>query len=400
MTVQVKIDPTTGLTKCGNSIEKEDTCQLLFSTVHGNGPMHFGLGTPNVLYNAEQLIRHSMTKKDVGLKDVCLDPHTYWSIDNRPVGTKQIIDSGLFTYLYGGGKNAPLKEVERFSEYYIEFVNNHFKEHCFTNNMPWFVELDLHGRFPLEDYHRIQKKLLDSCPNRDFIGVWHDEWGLKQLDEVCERFDYVSLSLAGGWNWDIVFGVVSYINKKYPGRCIHLLGTSAVNELSWGGLMKHCDTMDCTRWSGDSRYGLKCSGHPKPQRGKWVKPGEDFINQHLLRLFPRKPGEGKDPISGWSYANRESALWVICQAYGELTRACLYGHQKQWENGSFRGVIQKILQGKGAELQESDITVPIYDMEFFHHDKTGYDFWAPVDHEKGWHYKDKFKNTVNFIKSI
>lgn len=114
MTVQVKIDPTTGLTKCGNSIEKEDTCQLLFSTVHQNGPMHFGLGTPNVLYNAEQLISHSMTKKDVGLKDVCLDPHTYWAVDNRPVGTKQIIDSGLFTYLYGGKKNAPLKEVERF----------------------------------------------------------------------------------------------------------------------------------------------------------------------------------------------------------------------------------------------------------------------------------------------
>lgn len=223
---------------------------------------------------------------------------------------------------------------------------------------------------------------------------------MKQLDEVCERFDYVSLSMASGCNWDIVFGTVSYINKKYPGCCIHLLGTSSFNGLSWGGLMKHCDTMDCTGWCSPARYGLTTSGNLEPQWGKWVKPGEDFINQHLLRLFPRKPGKDKDPISGWTYTNREAALWVICQAYCELTRACLYGHQKQWENGSFRGVIQKILQGKGAELQESDITAPIYDMEFFHHDKTGFDFWAPVDHEKGWHYKDKFKNTVNFIKAM
>lgn len=397
MTVQIKINPETGLTQNGNSNEKEKTLQLLFSTVHRSGIQGFGLGIPNVLRNAEQLITNSMAKSNDRLKDVCYDPHAYWSVDHRPAGTKQIVDSGLFTYLYGGKRNAPLKEVERYADYYCEFVNTHFEKHCFTKNKPWFVELDLHGRFPLEDYHRIQKMMLDRCPTADFIGVWHDEWGLKQLDEVCERFDYVSLSLAGGWNWDIVFGVCSYINKKYPGKCIHLLGTSAVNSMTWGGLMKLCDTCDSTGWSRSARYGL----HPCPgkERGPFVKPAEQFVNDNLLRLFPRRPGEGKDPISGWTTPNRESALWGLCQVWSEWTSFNLYGYQKQWDKGSFRNVIKKTLQGKGAEITKDDLTEPLYDMEFVQ-DLCGYDFWMPVDNEKGWHYKDKFQTAEKFIKSM
>lgn len=399
MTVQIKIDPTTGLTAHGNLNNKEQTCQLLFSTVHRSGITGYGLGICNVLRNAEQLISSSMTKNDVGLKDVCYDPHAYWSVDHRPKGTKQIIDSGLFTYLYGGKKNAPLKEVERYADYYCEFVNTHFKKHCFTNNTPWFVELDLHGRFPLEDYHRVQKMMLDRCPDADFIGVWHDEWGLKQLDEVCERFDYVSLSLAGGWNWDIVFGVCSYINKKYPGKCIHLLGTSAYKNMVWGGLMKLVDTADSTTWCRSARYGLRTCSIGQT-RGAYVKPAEMFINEHLLKYFPRKyDGPDKDPISGWTLTNRESAVWTLCKAWCEYHAFALYGEQKHYPRGSMRKVIRKTLEGRGAELTEDDITEPLYDHEFVP-DMAGFPFWTPVDTEKGWHYKDKFKDTVHFIKSM
>lgn len=397
MTVQIKIDPTTGLTASGNRNDKEKTCQLIFSVVQRSGIQGYGLGIPNVLRNAEQLISLSMTKHDTELKDVCYEPHAYWSVDHRPKGTKQIVDSGLFTYLYGGKKNAPLKEVERYADYYCEFVNTHFKKHCFTNNTPWFVELDLHGRFPIEDYHRIQKMMFDRCPNADFIGVWHDEWGLKQLDEVCERFDYVSLSLAGGWNWNIVFGVLSYINKKYPGKCIHLLGTSAINSMTWGGLVKLVDTCDCTAWLKSCRYGL--SPCPGIERGKWVKPAEMFINEHLLKYFPRNPKPGTDPISGWTPNNRESAVWTLCSAWCEYNAFSLYGEQKHWPRGSMRRVVQKTLEGRGAELTEDDITEPLYETEFVP-DMAGFPFWTPVDKENGWHYKDKFKDTVKFIKSL
>lgn len=403
MPVQIQINPETGLTKCGNNNKKEDTCQLLFSEVHSAGVNGYAFGIPNILRNAEQLISKSMTKDDSRMKDVCYDPHAYWSVDHRPKGTKQIVDSGLFTFLYGGSKNAPLKEVERYCDYYIEFVNHHFEKHCFTENTPWFVELDLHGRFPLEDYHRIQKKLLDKCPNRDFIGVWHDEWGMKQLEDVCEKFDYVSLSLAGGWNWDIVFGVMSFIHKKYPGKCVHLLGTSDVPSLCWGGLMKACDSMDCTGWSRSKRYGL----HPCPgrERGPFVKPAEMFCNEHILAKFPRKfikekiDAGLKDPVSGWTLPNRESGLWSLCQVWSEWQRAQLYGHQYKWDECYFGPAMRKILSGKGAELTEADLGKPLYDTEWVQ-GLCKYDFWMPVDTEKGWHYKDKFKTAEDFNKGM
>lgn len=399
MPVQVHIDPSTGLTFHGNSTEKEKTCQLLFSTVHKTGIQGYGLGIPNVLRNAEQLLSFSMKKGNDELKDVCYDPHAYWSVDHRPPGTKQIVDSGLFTYLYGGKKDAPLKEVERYADFYMEFVNTHFPKHCFTNNTPWFVELDLQGRFPLEDYRRIQKKLFDRCPNADFIGVWHDEHGLKHLDEVCEKFDYVALSLANGWNWDIVFGVCSYINKKYPGKCIHLLGTSAAYGMAWGGLMKLCDTADSAGWNRSHRYGLPhCPGI---ERGKLVKPAEQFITEHLLRLFPcrskGKPGN-HDPICGATPANRESFIWGLCQVWCEWTRFEMFGYQKKWPRGHIRNVIKKTLAGGGADLTVDDLGEFLYETE--QTEMVGLEFHTAVDRENGWHYKDKFDTAVGFIKNL
>ena len=412
MTVQIKINPETGFTECGNNVKKETTGQLLFSTVHTQGLQGYAFGIPNTLYNAEQLLCHSMTKKNDGnAPEWCYDPHIYWGVDHRPEGCKQIIDSGLFTYLYGGQRNATLKEVERYADYYMEFVNNHFGKHCFTKNTPWFVELGLHGRFPMEDYHRIQQKMFDTCPNRDFIGVWHGECGLKQLDEVCERFDYVSLSFGKGWNWDIVWGAIGYIEKKYPGKCIHLLGTSSFNTMAWGGIIKHIDTFDCTTWAGAKRFGLS----PKitiagvtdgKTRGDLVKPAEMFLNDNLFKLFPRtktikKDIAERDPISQFSKTNREANVWTLCKVYEEWVNASLFGGQKVWENGPFRNVIIKTLQGKGAELTQEDIGKPLYDMEFVENfcDSRN-DFYFPVDTEKGWHYKDKFDKNCKFMKSM
>lgn len=393
MTVQVKIDPTTGLTKCGNSIEKEDGIQCLFSTVWNSGVQGYGFGIPNVLRNAWQLLSYTMKNKNHKYLEAAYNPHAYWSVDNRPKGTKQIVDSGIFTYLYGEKKNAPLKELEEYAELYIDFVNNHFSKYCKTNNTPWFVELDIHGRYPLEDYHRLQKKLLDSCPNRDFIGVWHSEHGLKNLEEVCEKFDYVSVGTSQGDNEGVKKQGFYWIAEHHPEKLCHMLGTDRIQDYFAPYLLNNMvDTCDCTSWCASKRFGLQGINGGEAYRRKWVEPALKWCNDNWFKYFPRSipkdPEKAKthDPESGLTFKNLEGQLWAVCKVHCIWSYFNLYGKQRCWDRGSMRKVVEKILEGKGAELDISDITEPLYEFEEGY--CCGQKFYFP----KG--YKDTFENKV------
>ena len=396
MTVQVKIDPATGLTKCGNSIEKEKSVQMLFSTVWNSGIQGYGFGIPNVLRNAWQLLGMGLRGKKHRWVEGAFDPHAYWSVDNRPKGTKQIVDSGIFTFLFGEKKNATLAEIEEYTDYYIEFVNHHFGKYCKTNNTPWFVELDIHGRFPMEDYHRIQKKLLDSCPNRDFIGVWHPDHGIKNLEEVCEKFDYVSFGSSSLGLEAKIQGAL-WVAEHYPEKCVHILGTDAItNKLAPSMVHTLADTCDSTGWVQSKKNGLDGYKKGPAARRAWVEPALKWCNDNWFKCFQRhipddpKKAANHDPLSGLTPKNLEGQLWAVCAVQKIWGYFNLYGHQKQWDRGSMRNVVKKILEGKGAELDVSDITEPLYEFEPEYSEKHGKQFYFPKGYARNFDKVEQF----------
>lgn len=372
MTVQVKLDKN-GFTQCGNTIEREKTIQLLFSTVYNGGINGYGLGIPNALRNAWQLLSASYRSKKDEFIEASFEPHAYWAVDNRPVGTKQIVDSGCFSLLYGEARGATLKDWEKYAELYIEFINNHFGPRCHTKNTPWFVECDGSPAIGRENYLRIRKKILDSCPNRDFIGVWHNEEGLKTLDELCEVYDYIAISVAVTPKLPAM-NAVRYINEKYPEKCIHLLGRSEPFKFRELGVHRLVDTCDSTTWVIPKRFG--CNN--KRIRAN-CKPYESFIADKLLRYFPCNY-TGND--IRWTPTNIEAESWVLMNVWKMWNEFKMTGPQRQWERGSFREIIRKMVAGD-PNFSEDDITEPLYERthQFIQVGKKVREFYPPVGYE-------------------
>jgi len=169
--------------------------------------------------------------------------------------TEIICDSGLFTFMFGAakGKSFPLSWWEDYARKYIETA----KSWGFKNIT--LVECDVHKLLGMDATWKLRKIFENS--GMQVLYVWHKEEGLDGLIKLCERYDYIALSvpelrvLFKGKEHSYRDAVRDLLNRietkssKIPK--IHLLGNT-VEELMKEHTPYSCDS---THWLAGVRWG-------------------------------------------------------------------------------------------------------------------------------------------------
>ena len=215
----------------------------------------------------------------------------YWKENFK--GT--ILDSGIFTLIYGAGKREMTKETWlKWQDTYIDFI----KQTGF-NGYP--VEVDAQKIIGSEETWKLRERFKELLPNHTPINVWHAQDGQKGLDRIIEFSDYMAFSvqelrkLANIDHKDQTIKMVNYIKNKKPNIKIHLL---ACTEISLLEKLNFVTSSDSTSWLQVNKFGQFKS----IQNGKitTLKKDEILDNLHLyeeqaIRIYQQLNGEDKTP---------------------------------------------------------------------------------------------------------
>jgi len=161
-----------------------------------------------------------------------------------------IQDSGLFTLMFGAGKDIKITEqlIEKWYSKLVEFTLQ-------NNNGATCVEVDCQKILGVEKAWEFRERLKKDIPNR-IINVFHKEDGQKGLDRLIEFSDYIAISVPelrflGQKNSTIQ--IANYIKNKKPSIDIHLLGCTELKLLKE---LSFCSSSDSTTWTAPKRYGF------------------------------------------------------------------------------------------------------------------------------------------------
>lgn len=162
-----------------------------------------------------------------------------------------IMDSGLFTLMFGGKKGVKQtrETLTEWQDKTFEFVKqNNLKGTC--------VDLDCQKLLGVEEAWYFRKRMRDKLPNRQ-INVFHYEDGRKGLDRLIEFSDYIALSIPEirivhpkTFRED-THALACYIKNKKPEIDIHLLGCTDKKMLQQN---RFCTTADSSSWTGVYRF--------------------------------------------------------------------------------------------------------------------------------------------------
>lgn len=156
-----------------------------------------------------------------------------------------IIDSGLFTFMFGADSKNDLTIdfLEDWYKKYTTFIN----QSTFKNAS--FVEMDVQKKVSVEYAWELRHRIRKDCPEKRFITPYHLEDG--NPDKLIAFTDYIAVSMP-----ELRFNITAkerrkiteYIcNKaKSKGKAVHLLGCTEdkyIRDFSW------VDTADSTSYT-------------------------------------------------------------------------------------------------------------------------------------------------------
>lgn len=161
-----------------------------------------------------------------------------------------IQDSGLFTLMFGAGKDIKITEslINKWYDNLVSFTLN-------NNNNATCVEVDCQKILGFEKAWDYRQKLRNDLPNR-IINVFHKEDGQKGLDRLIEFSDYIAISvpeLRSLGKKNSTIQIADYIKNKKPNIDIHLLGCTDLKLLK---RLSFCSSADSTSWTSAKRYGF------------------------------------------------------------------------------------------------------------------------------------------------
>lgn len=169
-----------------------------------------------------------------------------------------IIDSGLFTLMFGAKSHTVLTEqmIIEWQNSYADFVNQ-------TGYKYSIVECDVQKKIGPEFAWEMRKKFKTQVKNT-IINVYHLEDG--NPDKLIEFADYIAVSIP-----ELRFNVskqerdkiTRYISSKATrlGKKVHLLGCT---ELKMMKEFQYCYSCDSTSWFSGSRFNsFKSKALPK-----------------------------------------------------------------------------------------------------------------------------------------
>jgi len=199
----------------------------------------------------------------------------YWNENFKST----ILDSGIFTLIYGAGKNKVFTKDTwlNWQDTYVDFINH-------TGYVGYPVEVDAQKIIGSEETWKLRERFKDMLPNHQPINVWHAQDGKKGLDRMIEFSDYIAVSLGeirklNGIDYkDYTIKMINYIKNKKPNIKIHLL---ACTEISLLEKLNFVTSSDSTSWLVVNKFGQFKS----IQNGKieTLKKDEILDNLHLYK---------------------------------------------------------------------------------------------------------------------
>lgn len=183
-----------------------------------------------------------------------------------------ILDSGLFTLMFGGSKGTKQtrQSLTEWQDKTFEFVRqNHLN--CTV------VEIDCQKVLGVEDAWYFRERMRKNLANRQ-INVLHLEDGKKGLDRLIDFSEYIALSVPEirlvhpKTFREHTHRLAQYIKNKKPSIDIHLLGCTDKKMLQQN---RFCTSADSSSWTGvyrfatiqgKSAYSIKDEQYQKAQR--------------------------------------------------------------------------------------------------------------------------------------
>lgn len=160
-----------------------------------------------------------------------------------------ILDSGLFSLMFGAGKRHADRYKASWQDMLVDFIaESGFQGIC--------VEADLQKILGVEEAWKGRERFRKQVKNQ-VINVFHLDDGRKGLDRLIEFADYIALSVPElRMNKQIhkLPMMVDYVKNKKPEIKIHLLGCTAKGLLKQ---IKNADTCDSVSWKSWLLYGPK-----------------------------------------------------------------------------------------------------------------------------------------------
>lgn len=111
--------------------------------------------------------------------------HLYDTLD-----ANWIIDSGLFTMMFGAGsgKTYTLADLRDYTKKYVRYLKQIRFRHA-------AVEMDVHKVLGLKALAELRKYFEDNWPVEQTIYTWHIEEGIDGLHKLAKRYPYIAISV-------------------------------------------------------------------------------------------------------------------------------------------------------------------------------------------------------------
>lgn len=199
------------------------------------------------------------------------------------LGNHVIMDSGLFTLMFGACKDIRPDEkfIRRYKDAICDFVNtNHVDKNIAC------VECDCQKLLGSDLAWQLRTQMRDQIPNT-IINVFHFEDGRYGLDRLIEFSDYIAISVPElrivkpkTYKED-TYRLTCYIKDKKPEIDLHLLGCTE------RALLKRCKfatSADSTTWQQVNRYGGILGYKTSQIKQEKVKEGWQNTKKLLLEL--------------------------------------------------------------------------------------------------------------------
>ncbi len=241
------------------------------------------------------------------------------ALNNFPLmnqrGQEAICDSGLFTMMFGAGKDKTYTydDLLKYTKNYISQAQK------FGIQNLTIVEMDTHKILPLEKLFEFRKHFENSGMN--VLYVWHVEEGIEGLYRMAEKYEYIALSVpelrilckGKSTRYQDVIHDLLYKIKKNTTRMpkVHLLGNT-VAETMETNLAYSCDSSSWTYGVRHARPIFYVDGKPvckylgRNSDEKWIK----LFEQEGMKIMDENP-EVKAFLDGKTKAKQEYYLHLI-----------------------------------------------------------------------------------------
>ena len=201
----------------------------------------------------------------------------------QPIRKHVIMDSGLFTLMFGADKGKPqtIESLTVWQDKTAQFVyQNELTCTC--------VEIDCQKVLGVDEAWYFRERMRKVMPNNRHINVFHLEDGAKGLDRLIEFSDYIAFSVPElrihrpkTYRNDLQV-LTNYAKNRKPTIDIHLLGCTEQNLLRDN---KFCTSSDSTSWLAANRYGR--IGYKKYHVNDIRATAREAVRNRILQEFKK-----------------------------------------------------------------------------------------------------------------